>query len=173
VSPAQAPPRSVWPLPIGVLSLLVGVLMVLSAVVRFTWGFILIVPRFAMMGCVGFVVGLLLLAAGAQLLRRDPHARWLHLTYACVHLLVNGVLIGLLGRYFVFLLRVGALPLGMALSLFWAGPGSAYPVFVLAWFLRPGIREEMADWPRRDEPGPAAGASASHRTRSASPRGSE
>jgi hypothetical protein len=86
---------------------------------------------------VGFVCSALaawlLLDGGVSLLRRAPEARALLLAYAVI-VTAGKVSAGLVA----IPLFGGVLPLAAGLS---------WPMFVLAWMLRPAIRREMAGWP--------------------------
>jgi hypothetical protein len=109
----------------------------------------------ALLGCFGAVVGLLLLAGGVKLLRRDPQARGLHLAYAGLQLLAVGIGAGVFARFFG-----PGIGRGQQAAIIWGvlvarlGIGAAYPVFLLVWFFRPSIRAEVESWPRWDEPEP-------------------
>lgn len=160
------PPRKpVWPTVIGVISIVLASLAIICTPVSLAIN--AANPAYAnLMGRLpewfatyqlvatffGIGASFLLLAGGIQLVRRRPSARAILLIYAGI---------GLAGQV------VGLLAVGSALSgADLAGPeragfiggmcggmvaGLAYPVFLLIWFLRGGIRREMATW----SPGPA------------------
>jgi hypothetical protein len=99
---------------------------------------------------VGIIMVLILLGAGITTLMRRGIGRSLHLVYGAAGILItigNVVVIAmmLLGAEMVGPMRVGffigwivvGVPLGMI-----------YPVFLIIWFLRSKIRQEVAAWGR-------------------------
>ena len=106
----------------------------------------------------GVAFAILLLVAGISLCRRRPAARTLHLIYAGVALVM--CIIGTLAA--VSLMNTDSTPMGMRAGMmigfvFGFLFGSAYPVFLLIWFLRARIRDEVASWPRTQAQSPAGG----------------
>jgi hypothetical protein len=158
VPPVQVSQRPVWPLPIGVISIVVAVIACLRALGAFATLFMAAGGWMLAAGCFGLAVGLVLLAGGIKLLRRDPQARGLHIGYACLQLLMIGISVGFLSRAWFGGGGPVALPAQFwALFLARVGIGAAYPVFLLIWFFRPSVRAEVDSWPRLEEPpqGPA------------------
>jgi hypothetical protein len=95
----------------------------------------------------GIAFAILLLVAGISLLRRRPSGRPLHLIYAGVTVIVT--IVGTV--VMVLMINTDSMPaagrtgmmIGVVSGVFF---GSAYPVFLLIWFLRPRIRDEVAFW---------------------------
>lgn len=92
----------------------------------------------------------LLLAAGVSLIKRRPRGRTLHVVYA-------GVGVGHVLASFLLILLVFPTPdvPGPAGAFFPATAacstlaGAAYPIFLLIWFMRPAIRNEVESWRSR------------------------
>lgn len=148
---AIAPPR--WPKVLGILSVSLGGVDLLAALVGLIGslgrleelaGAAADVRCWAILGVLArsFVVcaALLLLAGGIQLLRRKRSARMLHIVFgvlgvqACVINLATGIARYPRPHYDAFL--------NGALSAF------VYPMFCLIWFSRSSIRKQLETWTR-------------------------
>ncbi|MDY7009556.1 MAG: hypothetical protein SVV80_02240 [Planctomycetota bacterium] len=106
----------------------------------------------------GIAFAILLLVAGISLLRRRPAGRPLHLIYAGVTIIM--AVVGIVAM--VSMINTDSIPVEMRTVIITSAVfgilfGSAYPVFLLIWFLRPGIRNEVASWPRTQAQSPAGG----------------
>ncbi len=105
----------------------------------------------------GAVIMVLLLAAGILLFNRRPAGRTLHVAYALVT-----VVLGLIGLMVVLFGDMSGLPDAMRI-LFRVGAivgwafGMIYPVFLLVWFFRRKIRDQVAGWAEGQGRLPAAG----------------
>ena len=114
-----------WSRPVSIVSLCIAVLGILY------W---LITPRGAR---------LLLLLAGAVLLLSRRRAAWhLHIAYGAA-----GVLLGLWNLWHVLSGSYSSWPRALyAAALSASLLAMVYPVFVLCWFLRPKIRDDVQSW---------------------------
>ena len=105
----------------------------------------------------GAVITVLLLAAGILLFKRRRAGRTLHVAYGLI-----AVLLGLVGLVALLSVDVSGLPDMMQIPFRigaiggWA-IGMAYPVFLLVWFFRGKIRDEVARWSEGEERLPPAG----------------
>jgi hypothetical protein len=144
-----------WPRVIGTLSIVFGSMGLLSMpmtlVNPLVWEVFKKLPSwystFAVVSMpVGAAVTALLLAGGVLLYKRRPASRTLLLTYST--LTIAQVLVGLVC---IFLLDTSGLPTAMQIP-FWIGSvvsiplGTAYPLFLIVWFFRPKIRDEVEGW---------------------------
>jgi len=157
------PTRSRWPTAIGVISTILGALGVLCAPVSLLMKLVKpgMMRQDPMLGrmpewfrsyqicsdLVGIVMWAFLLIAGIRLLKRRSVGRSLHIAYAWI-----GVALTIVGTAvmayatssvdlppgFMTLFAV-SIALGVALGL-------AYPIFLLVWFSRPKIRQEVEGW---------------------------
>jgi len=98
------------------------------------------------------VVGALLLTAGILLLKKRSIARTLHLVYAIAN-------IGLVILNFIIMIQVQSSMAQYGSPAMQAGwkvgfvigllIGLSYPIFLLAWFLRPKIATTMREWQQK------------------------
>lgn len=96
---------------------------------------------------VGVLQAILLLAAGIVVLLKRPAGRVLHLVYAVIAI-VLGIASSAFGAASIL---TGDMPapikIGTAVGIFIGVlVGMIYPVFLLIWFLRPKIRDQVAAW---------------------------
>ena len=89
----------------------------------------------------------LLITAGAALIACHPASRKLHLLYACLMVGLSAadaliVWVGL-GAAVVPGDLHASLSIGAFIGLIWA---TVYPVFLLCWFARRGVRSEVTSW---------------------------
>lgn len=160
------PKRSVWPTVIGVISIILAamgllcgpVMTVINAYNPATQKVYEFLPdwyRTWEIGSmfVGIVFSTILLIGGILLLKRRPAGRTLHLLCAALSILiamVNGlVLASVIGN-------TAGMPGPMRLGMIGGALGGScggliYPVFLLIWFLRGAIRQEVDGWPIQDE----------------------
>jgi hypothetical protein len=107
---------------------------------------------------VGAVIMVLLLAAGILLFNRRPTGRTLHVAYALVT-----VVLGFVGLVVILSVDVSGLPdvmqMGFRIGAIggWAF-GMIYPVFLLVWFFRRKIRDQVTGWAEGQGRLPVAGA---------------
>ena len=159
VPPAQ-PPRK-WPTVVGTISAILGGLGVVCTPVNVGMQYVnpaqhqllgTLPPWFQQYtlagAAIGFVFAALLLAAGLLVLKRRQLGRTLHLVYCAIGLIsaVVNVLVMLTAFAAPGIdpnMKVGlAIGLGCGLPL-----GLAYMIFLLVWFLRRSIAEEVRQWP--------------------------
>ena len=107
------------------------------------------------------LVSVVLVIAGAQLLRRRRSGRTLHVVY-CVGKVVQ-VIVG--ATIFIFMMHQvtsmastmptsGPASVGLKFGMLMGGIGGGlgmlfsliYPVFLIIWFLRPAVKQELASW---------------------------
>ncbi|KPK45675.1 MAG: hypothetical protein AMK72_10685 [Planctomycetes bacterium SM23_25] len=89
---------------------------------------------------------LLLMVAGALLISRHPVTRRLHLLYAWLMLGLS-----VLNTFVVRIVLQDAIPpdvrasmsIGAFVGLGW---GTVYPIFLLLWFARASVRDEVMSW---------------------------
>jgi len=89
----------------------------------------------------------LLITAGAMLIACHPASRKLHVLYACLMVGLSAadalvVWVGL-GATAVPADLHASLSIGAFIGLVW---GTIYPVFLLCWFARRGVRREVTSW---------------------------
>ena len=105
-------------------------------------------------GVIGMGVGVVMLAAGLATLRRRPSGRVLHLVYAaltCIQIAV-GLVVLIMAIPEVQAsgssdpaARAGLVG-GLIGDILGTIFGAVYPVFILIWFSRRKIRDEVAKW---------------------------
>jgi hypothetical protein len=99
----------------------------------------------------GIVVAAILLVAGILLCKRRPAGRTMHITYAILNIVVA------VGNVIAAASAVGQMDSGPAGAAPFKGVfiggiviglviGLAYPIFILVWFTRPKVRDEVAAW---------------------------
>jgi len=98
---------------------------------------------------VGVLQAILLLAAGIVVLLKRPAGRVLHLVYAVIAI-VLGIASSAIGATSILTADMPApIKIGAAAGVFIGVlVGMIYPVFLLIWFLRPKIRDQVAAWGR-------------------------
>lgn len=159
--PGLPPKQSVWPKVIGIISTIWGGLGLVCLPVNIFMALRMQVPQannpvtfpdwYMQFQTVGYVAGALfstlLLAAGITLLQRKAVGRTLHLVYAIVSTawlcLVTPILIVAFGQAKMDPRFQGMMTCVMILVMVL---GLVYPVFLLVWFLRRKIREEVQSW---------------------------
>lgn len=160
-APLPEPPARVlrpkWPAIVGTISIVVGSLGVLYYGVNLGTDLSFGVPKFWLYWSIRTGIALLLsiwlLAAGIILVRRRPRAGWMHTVYALTRIGVAAVAIGFMiygmatesnmqGKSVIALIM-------LAMQALRELAGSAYAIFVLAWFLRRPVREQVRQWPRQ------------------------
>jgi len=102
---------------------------------------------------VGLLFGVLLLVAGFMTIRKRALSRSLHLVYAWYGLLsviaTIGATISAFGgietTYLSAAEQAGVIG-GMVGGIFGAAFGAAYPIFIIVWFRRQKIRDDIAQW---------------------------
>lgn len=162
---------SKWPTAVGVISIIYAGLILLSTSINTVQQFWQAASNRDMMAALPswygayqaattilrMALGVLLLVGGILLLRRRPASRGLHLAWAwgAAALTVLGFAIALWMMPVVEREVQRAMPPGagpMATGAVWIGViggfviGLVYPIFVLAWFHRGRIRQEVALW---------------------------
>jgi len=147
-----------WPSVIGTLSVVFGTLGVLGIVVMAFVGpgpdpgrhrdQLLHIPAWyqGVVRVHGLLTSGLLLWAGVALRRRNPLGRTLHVVYVLLVLAVNVFALAVLGKAAADYPGGTMLPVAM---LCVGTLGSAYPIFVLVWLMRPSVRREVAVWRER------------------------
>jgi hypothetical protein len=161
--PEGPPPiPSVWPKVIGIISIVLASLgLICTPISWLTTTFVThahevmkVFPEWwstytTVSSVVGIFMALILLGAGITTLMRRGIGRSLHLVYGAAGILIaigNVVVIAmtLLGAEMEGPMRVafiGGIVVGVPL-------GMIYPVFLIIWFLRSKIRQEVAAWGR-------------------------
>ncbi len=166
LQPQYAPPekKPAWPIAIGIISIVLGSLMLIC--VPISMGINAYNPEAAatqeqfpewsqtysiISSLISMGLAVLLLVGGILLIRRRAVARPLHLLYAVVTVLM--AVVGTVVFFSVILPSVDTadLPRGTAIGMkFGAVVGTflnvAYPVFLLIWFLRGTIRDQVRSW---------------------------
>ena len=96
---------------------------------------------------IGIVMALWLLAAGVLLLGRKPSAGLTHVAYSSVSLVMTvvGTAVTAVAMSSGTMPENVAAPAQFGLCIGMV-IGPAYPVFLLIWFMRRKIRQEMASW---------------------------
>jgi hypothetical protein len=163
-TPAYYPPqqkRSVWPTVIGIISIILASLGLLctplvtitNAINPTTQQVYEYLPDWyrtweivGMFG--GIVFAVVLLIGGITLLKRRPVGRTLHLVYAVVSFAVAVVNVVI---FATIIGQTAGMPAPMRAGLIGGGVGGTcggliYPVFLLIWFLRAPIAEEVRTW---------------------------
>jgi hypothetical protein len=163
-TPAPKPP--VWPLVVGILSTIFGSLGLLCACASIPMNIMNPAAQQALQqfpewwrtyqiisGLFGFLMAVVLLSGGICLIRRRPAGLPLSVAY--------GVL-GLIGSVLNTIITVSGMagfqmpgPMGGSMkSVMMVSPfvglifGAGYPIFLLIWFARPSIRQEVRSWPQ-------------------------
>jgi len=161
---APLPKRPAWPTAIGVISVVLGSLgfictpIVMAAGARNTrgnqvyelfpdWYHSYTMAAFA----VGLAIAVVLLLAGIYLLKRRPAAKLLHVTYALIQVFTAVVNAILLVTTFLPSIRQSSAPEHLKTSIIigWVigiPIGLVYPVFLLIWFCRPKIVQQVRQW---------------------------
>ena len=159
----EPPPRTVWPVVIGVISIVMGSLGLVCTPISLAinavnpharqvreffppwWRSWEIASTF-----LAVALGTLLLIGGILLLKRRGPGRALHLAYAFAALalcLLNGLLMS--GSFSRIINAPGPAAVGMIVGVIGgACGGSIYPFFLLVWFLRGKIAAEVETWHR-------------------------
>lgn len=161
--PSQQP-RAGWPMPVGIISIVLAGLGLMCTPISLaqTWAgpgrsqvMQYFPPWYFSYAVISSFVGIgqcvLLLVGGIFLLSRRPAAAILHLLYAVLGLL--GALLGvflMLSLVIPYVEAAGApavvqttMTLSLAVGL---TVGMAYPIFLLVWFSRPKIRQQIRQW---------------------------
>ncbi|MCU0689689.1 MAG: hypothetical protein MUE97_08120 [Phycisphaerales bacterium] len=119
-------------------------------------------------GVLNIICAVLLIVAGIQLLKRLPSGRTLHLAYAGLRTVA--VLFAIVPGWLMHVAQMEAMQasgmamppglgagfmtgmgvVGIVLGVVW---GLAYPAFVVVWFMRGTIREQVAAWGQGWGPG--------------------
>jgi len=142
--------RPAWPVAIGVLSIVVAGQELYAAILawarfyvtRASEGYLPGDRLDPVLSIPLALLAILLLAAGVLLLRRSQRGL-IHAGYAIIKLAWVFLLIFLAegeARQY----RLGLAPI--LLAVLEAIPSVAYPVFLLIWFYRPSIRQQMSNW---------------------------
>ena len=119
----------------------------------------------ALSGIIGIAIAAVLLAAGIQTLRRRPSGSGLHITYAIVDILLSvaGIIV-FVGWVIpqmdlsVFGPKQAGVIGGLVGGLIGMVAGMAYPMFLLVWFSRAKIRQQIRQWSAAVQILPPAGA---------------
>ena len=166
LQPQYAPPekKPAWPIAIGIISIVLGSLILICVPINMATG--AHNPQAAKLqeqfpewfqtysiisSLISMGLGVLLLVGGILLIRRRAVARPLHLAYA-VGTVLMGV-VGLVVSFSVILpsLDPADLPPGMSVGIMKIiVVGTTFlnvaPVFLLIWFLRGSIRDQVQSW---------------------------
>jgi len=94
----------------------------------------------------GIVMAVVLLLAGISLLRRRNIAAALHLAYGVISAIMVILNIGIMAASIDIPEVPDATKPGLIGGMIGSFIGLVYPVFLIVWFMRRKIREEMANW---------------------------
>jgi len=161
---APPPRRPVWPIAIGVISIVLGslglictpIVMAISAHGPRVDQVHELFPDWydsytKAAAVVGLVGSALLLVAGVYLLKRRPTAKTLHVTYALIQVFAAVVNAILIATAFLPSIRRSGAPEHVKASIIagWVvglAVGLVYPVFLLIWFYRFRIAQQINQW---------------------------
>jgi hypothetical protein len=162
-APQDLPPRQpVWPKVIGIISVVLASLGLVCTPISLFLGMrganaeeaLKYFPdwwlAYTTVSCiVGILQAILLLAAGIVVLLKRPAGRVLHLVYAVITI-VLGMASSAIGATGLVTADMPApIKISVAVGVFIGVlVGMIYPVFLLIWFLRPRIRDQVAAWGR-------------------------
>jgi hypothetical protein len=153
--------RPRWPTVVGVISMVLGAPASISLVLGLAWlvtggGPLMGIAKLRGMTLAGNIVlgvyvfgaSLLLFLGGGGLVRRCSWGRTLLLVYAWGTLVL---LAAYLGMWFLSFVTGGYRDCTNFAGMAWVGirpwlPHGVYPLFLVIWFLRPGIKRQVAGW---------------------------
>ena len=149
--PHEAPSNNSWPTVVGVISIVWAGLCLLPPPLSLHVGRVPDWYHCTAGFPVEFVSALLLMVTGICLLNRTCPSRVLHMTYAGVNiaLRVVGLVIMLTVEFASFL--EGGMPEGYVIvdicgAIVYTVVVMAWPIFLLVWFRRPKIRQQVQQW---------------------------
>jgi len=159
VPEGSLPKRLIWPVVIGITSIVLGGLRLICTPIPLfcVLGFNQVLgcpPHWwavyvMLMAWVEALLALLLVAAGIALLVRRREGRPFHLGYGLCEIFLC-IVDGAFAALFQYT-QDGHMPSRTGL-FFWAAVATplatGYPLFLVIWFLRPKIREQVAAWGR-------------------------